>query len=59
MKILNNGDPSMLLKPKRFLCNRCGCLFEATNKEYEYGSQIDYGPFCKCPVCGHSVEEWR
>ena len=59
MKILQNGDPSMLLKPKRFLCKSCGCLFEANNGEYNTGTQRDPECWCKCPVCGRSVAEWR
>lgn len=59
MKILQNGDPSMLLKQKRFLCKNCGCLFEANNSEYNTGTQIEPDCWCKCPVCGRSVTEWR
>ena len=59
MKILNNGDPTMLLKPKKFLCTKCGCLFEADNTEYNYGTQREPDCWCKCPVCGKTVDEWR
>ncbi len=57
MIILKQGTSEAILKPKRFLCNRCGCYFEANKNEYYYGTQIEPGPFCKCPNCGAICDE--
>ena len=38
----------------RFTCERCGCVFEADCKEYEYEHDSSCGEIfsCDCPVCG-------
>ena len=52
MKILKPGS----LMPRKFVCNKCNCVFVADNKEY--GECIDYSdwPFITyriaCPCCG-------
>lgn len=61
MKIIVPGDLEKArlkkLYPKIFECPDCGCKFEATSEEYEYGSQLDYGPFMTCPCCGKTYVE--
>lgn len=34
MKIIKAGNKNRLLQIKRFQCQRCGCIFEATKDEY-------------------------
>lgn len=47
MKIIVPGDLEKArlknLCIKTFECPDCGCKFEATSEEYEYGTQLDYG----------------
>lgn len=61
MKIIVPGDLEKArlknLGIKTFECPDCGCKFEATSEEYEYGSQLDYGPFMTCPCCGKTYVE--
>lgn len=61
MKIIVPGDLEKArlkkLYPKIFECPDCGCKFEATSEEYEYGTQLDYGPFMTCPCCGKEYVE--
>lgn len=59
MKIIKEGSNEILLintfQPRRFTCHTCGCVFEATNREYrDKSSQID-GPsyVCFCPFCNN------
>lgn len=52
MKILKEGNLSKLNKVKKFLCNRCGCLFEATEDEYNYDKGYAY---CICPFCHKTI----
>lgn len=57
MIILKQGNADAALKPKRFLCPRCGCYFEANKNEYNNGTQIEPACWCKCPCCGAAVDE--
>ena len=57
MVILKEGNPQAALKPKRFLCGKCGCYFEANRNEYNPGTQIEPESWCKCPTCGSVVYE--
>lgn len=61
MKIIVPGDLEKArlknLCIKTFECPDCGCKFEATSEEYEYGTQLDYGPFMTCPCCGKTSVE--
>ena len=59
MVILKQGNADAALKPKRFLCQRFGCYFEANRNEYNEWNQIEPLCWCKCPCCGASVYEQR
>lgn len=62
MKILKNGDSSLLNKrnEEQFKCDECGCEFTAN--EIEYGkieNQRDGATiYCKCPYCGNFVTKF-
>lgn len=53
MKIIKAGDLSTTLKPKRFICSNCGCVFTADCTEYEYAGMQYNQPYykCLCPTC--------
>ena len=57
MEIIQQGDRSLLNKTKQFNCASCGCIFRATQYEYEYsGMQYNICYWrCKCPTCGSWV----
>lgn len=64
MKILKNGNPDKILRILKFDCKNCGCIFEASNKEYQEPSQLDAVgngiiAICKCPCCGKSIDLHR
>lgn len=56
MKIIKPGDKDKLKETKYFLCEYCGCEFEADKCEYNVGEQYNetyyYHP---CPTCGKNV----
>lgn len=56
MKIIKPGNFESYIKPKRFVCDRCGCVFEAGWSEYTVASRVAYLRYgiieCKCPSCG-------
>lgn len=58
MKIIKDGViPD---ETKRFVCSKCGCVFEADKNEYKenfYCGQILEGFSCKCPTCGEDVSK--
>ena len=53
MKILQEGK---ILLGKKFKCNKCNCIFIASNKEYETYKQW-YHTFYRtsCPCCGKKI----
>lgn len=54
MKILKDGDLNRVRGIRRFECPRCGCIFEADNKEYthEYSQREACGWYSiQCPTC--------
>lgn len=57
MKIIKEGNADCyhrnIYKPRRFTCRNCGCVFEATNREYKDRSSQIGGPsfLCFCPFC--------
>jgi len=60
LKILVDGNTEHLNNPQEFSCKKCGCIFEATNKEYSYADYIAAtrdGVYakCNCPCCGETV----
>lgn len=58
MKIIRSGEPNRHQSVKRFECDRCGCVFEAGDGEYEVGNITYYwGKVCvsKCPHCTNRV----
>lgn len=55
MKIIKDGTiPSTII---RFICDNCGCVFDAEKGEYECSSQMEVmhdglGAYkCECPCC--------
>ena len=58
MKIIKDGViPD---ETKRFVCSKCGCVFDASKGEYRenfYCGQILEGFSCKCPTCGEDVSK--
>ncbi len=52
MKIIKEGNLKKLKKIKRFVCEECGCIFEAEEYEYKWGSQYNETYYyCTCPCC--------
>lgn len=48
MKIFKKGDKTKSLRLIKFECDHCGCVFEASRKEYnEHLSFV----VCNCPCC--------
>lgn len=57
MKIIKEGDPSLLKKPKHFNCSHCGCEFIADHTEYSsvWLAKDKWAYLCTCPTCEHMV----
>ena len=57
MEIIKPGDVNKILKPKRFICPNCGCVFMADCTEYSYaGMQYNQPHYqCLCPTCCRNV----
>lgn len=56
MKIIKEGSYEKILKIKRFECEHCGCIFEASRGEYKddnHYKEIYY--CCNCPFCGNKT----
>lgn len=58
MKILKEG--AINRKPKKFVCDNCGCEFIADNTEYALPDYMEcvhdaIKAKCKCPTCGKMV----
>ena len=53
MEIIQPGNTQIILKPKRFICANCGCVFVADCTEYEYAGMQYNQPYykCLCPTC--------
>jgi hypothetical protein len=53
MEIITPGNTQIILKPKRFICSNCGCVFIADCTEYEYAGMQYNQPYykCLCPTC--------
>lgn len=56
MKIIKQGSKEKVNRTKRFVCNKCGCEFEANYGEYENASQLEMihdniSAKCRCPFC--------
>lgn len=56
MKIIKEGDLSRLPTARRFECERCGCVFDASAAEYRIETAKN-GAFrcCPCPTCRMEV----
>lgn len=53
MRIIKDGNVNQLLKLKIFTCEKCGCEFEANNKEYKIDShRNETYYYAKCPMTG-------
>ena len=58
MKIIKQGNPEIINKPKKFSCSRCGCVFEADKNEYKAGNQYnDIYFYAECPCCKANAGE--
>ena len=62
MNVLKKGNPDKILyyklQVKYFVCDICGCEWEATNEEYKtFTSNMDLTVIysCNCPCCNHEV----
>lgn len=58
MKIIKAGDLSRVHRVLRFDCQKCGCVFEANENEYEKADcwaqmHDNEEAYCKCPCCGN------
>jgi len=52
MKIIKPGDKTRLQQTKRFLCEDCGCIFEANKGEYRFDNDRNIITcICTCPEC--------
>lgn len=54
MRIVKEGVMSEKFRIKRFECDECGCVFDATNSEYRVvrGNMDEILAECSCPCCG-------
>ena len=58
MKIIKQGNPEIINKPKKFHCSRCDCVFEADKSEYKAGNQYnDIYFYAECPCCKANANE--
>ena len=58
MKIIKEGDMNRLNTTRRFVCSRCGCIWEANAKEYRKEWDMNCLTIvCECPTCHEYV--WR
>lgn len=62
MRIIKHGDPKKL-RPRKFTCEHCGCVFQLWPKEYKLGFatitkyydnrvQTPMVVVARCPECG-------
>jgi len=59
MKIIKPGDMRKAKKVILFICDRCGCMFEADEDEYVLKTCQYQGDWMEihCPTCGHLVQQ--
>lgn len=64
IKIIKQGK--LLKSPVRFICPRCGCVFDADDKDLyididERGYSVERDVCAKCPTCERvcRVREWQ
>ena len=57
MKIIKPGDLHRLEAARRFECERCGCVFEASSAEYRTETDFRNGHYyvMACPTCHRDV----
>ena len=57
MKIIREGDLSRVKTARRFECERCGCVREASGAEYRVESDFRNGKYyaMDCPTCHRAV----
>ncbi len=61
MKIITAGDlfKQPELKIRKFVCKRCGCVFEANSNEFKWADFFEardgIEATCKCPCCERTV----
>lgn len=60
MKIIVKGNPDKVKQTKKFVCNVCGCVFEADVGEYKiaFKRNIEVA-YTKCPMCNSTTYETR
>ena len=60
IKIVKRGRIPDLRKKRRFVCDYCGCVFDADpgdyTEEYDPGHQ-QYDRRAYCPTCGRTASE--
>lgn len=63
MKIIREGDRGAAYRKEhnivRFLCDKCGCIWEAEETEYHTVCNAYYKVYavCNCPTCGKEEYE--
>lgn len=60
MTIITHGNPDLLHNPQTFTCEKCRCVFQATDEEYDYADYLAAAhdgiyATCKCPCCENTV----
>ena len=56
IKIIKDGSLKKLNKTKRFICSKCGCIFEADDSSYTYYNWRNETYITAIfPFCGESV----
>lgn len=56
MNILHPGHPADVVWVINFICNNCGCVWEATENECDLDNTYQYY-LCRCPYCHDLVKE--
>ena len=59
MKVIKQGDLSKVDTTRRFECHVCGCVWEATPRDYLhiYDVHNEHLIGCDCPTCFKTI--WR
>lgn len=57
MRVIKQGDLARVESLRRFECERCGCVFEASGTEYRTEHDYRNGVYfvMECPTCHKSV----
>lgn len=57
VRVIKEGDLSRVTSTKRFECERCGCVWEASGAEYLVTADFRNGKYfaMDCPTCHRVV----